>query len=189
MTAPEGVRGDLKLLHRGRVLADPRALTVELVSRGRKDIPSDAYNDGEPLKLNIGAPIVEILQVASEPATLPVPAVAADGTAVHIGPSLIGKRHTITITVLTDGGQPTLTCQSPLIDVQVRQQRSDETRPPVVAMVVVIASLALAGVSTLVGVGAAGLAGATLALTLPFALALTKSGRKDKQRKAPDGVS
>jgi hypothetical protein len=128
MTAPEGVRGDLELRHRGRMLVDPRALTVELVSRGRKDIPSDAYNDGKPLKLDLGAPIVEVLQVASEPATLPVPAVAADGTSMNIGPSLIGKRHTITITVLTDGGQPGLTCQSPLIDVQVRR-RTDEMLP------------------------------------------------------------
>jgi hypothetical protein len=51
---------------------------------------------------------------------LPRPYVAANNTSVNIGPSLIGRRHTITMTVLTDG-QPALTCLSPLIDVQVRQ--------------------------------------------------------------------
>lgn len=55
MTAPERVRGDLELRHRGRVLADPRALTIELVSKGRQDIPSDAYDNGEPLRLDLRA--------------------------------------------------------------------------------------------------------------------------------------
>lgn len=80
--------------------------------------------------------------------------VAADGTAVNIGPSLIGKRHTITITVLTDGGHPTLTCQSPLIDVQVRQ-RPDET--PLAGRLLAVALTAVA--LTVAGTEAAGAAG------------------------------
>jgi len=58
LTAPPGMRSDLELRHRGtpadrkdgehadagdwQVLADTRVLTLELVSRGRKDIPSEA---------------------------------------------------------------------------------------------------------------------------------------------------
>ncbi len=125
LTAPAGVRSDLELRHRGTVLTDPRVLTVELVSRGRKDIPNDAYNDREPLQLDVGARIVEILQVTSRPGTLPVPQVTVDGTSMKVGPSLIGKRHAISINVLTDGEEHSLTCHSVLIDVQVRQ-RSDE---------------------------------------------------------------
>jgi hypothetical protein len=147
MIAPEGVRDGIELLHRGKLLTDPRALTIELLSRGRKDIPSNAYNDGQPLWLDVGAPIVEILQVTSVPTTLPIPDVTADGTSVNLGPSLIGKRHVITITVLTDGGNPALTCRSPLVDVQVRQ-RSDE--PSMAARVVVsaVAAAVVAGAST-----------------------------------------
>ena len=104
---------------------DLRALTIELISRGRKDIPSDTYNDGQPLHLDVGAHVVEVLQVTSEPPTLPHPCVSAEETSLKIGPSLIGRRHRITLTVLTDGGPPSLTCKSSLIDVQVRR-RADE---------------------------------------------------------------
>jgi len=61
LTAPPGIRSDLELRHRGtpadrkrgehadaaawQVLADPRVLTLELVSRSRQDIPSEAYDD------------------------------------------------------------------------------------------------------------------------------------------------
>ena len=138
VSAPHGIRGDLELRHRGKLLSDPRAVTITIVSRGRKDIANDAYNDGQPLRLDVGAPVVELLQVISEPATLPPPAVAADGTSVNIGPSLIGRRHEITITVLTDGGRPRLSCRSPLIDVQI-QERSD--KPSTTERVLVVLSL------------------------------------------------
>ena len=155
MVAPEGVRAELELRHRGKLLTDPRALTIELVSRGRKDIPNDAYNDCQPLRLDVGAPIVEILQITSDPATLATPKVAAAGTSVNIGPSLIGRRHTITITVLTDGGKPALTCWSPLIDVQVRL-RSDE---PSLAATRVAVAVAAAATAVVMGVTAAAVAG------------------------------
>src|ERR1700735_37564 len=45
LTAPPGMRSNLQLLHRETPLADPYVLTVELTSRGRKDIPDDAYNE------------------------------------------------------------------------------------------------------------------------------------------------
>src|ERR1019366_3821474 len=122
LAAPAGIRGDLELLHRGTALADPRVVTVELVSRGRRDIPSEAYDDRQPLVLDVGARIVEVLQVTSGPGILPAPRITIDGAALNIGPSLIGRRQKITINVLTDGGQPSLACHSPLIDVQVRQR-------------------------------------------------------------------
>ena len=128
-------------------------LTVQLVGRGRKDIPSDAYNDGQPLRLDVGARIVEILQTTSAPETLPVPSIAAYGTALAIGPSLIGKRHDITITVLTDGGTPSLTCRSSLIDVEVRaraDERSDRAQA-IQTLLVLAAALLFAGVSAAVG--------------------------------------
>ena len=122
LAAPAGIRGDLEPRHRGTALADPRVVTVELVSRGRKDIPSEAYDDRQPLVLDVGARIVEVLQVTSGPGILPVPRITPDGAALKIGPSLIGRRQEITINILTDGGQPSLACRSPLIDVQVRQR-------------------------------------------------------------------
>lgn len=125
LITPANHHGDVELLYHGTCLTDPRALTIELISRGRKDIPSDAYNDGQPLQLDVGTHVVEVIQVASEPETLPPPRVSADETSLMIGPSLIGRRHRITLTVLTDGGPPSLSCKSSLIDVQVRR-RADE---------------------------------------------------------------
>lgn len=119
---------DLELRHRGTPLASPYVLTIELVSRGRKDIPSDAYNDHQPLELHVGSRIVEILQVIYEPETLPRPAITVDGTDsewLRVGPSLLGRRQKITINVLTDGGRPSLSYRSPLIDVQVRERLGD----------------------------------------------------------------
>jgi hypothetical protein len=56
MIAPQGMRSDLELRHRGKLLSDPCALTIELASRGRKDIPNEAFNDHQPLRLDVGAP-------------------------------------------------------------------------------------------------------------------------------------
>src|ERR1022692_2874095 len=148
LAAPAGIRSDLELRHRGTALADPRVVTVELVSRGRRDIPSEAFDSGQPLVLDVGAPIVEVLQVTSGPGILPAPRITPDGAALNIGPSLIGRRQEITINVLTDGGQPSLACHSALIDVQVRQR--GEGFPPAVmaaaapAAVVVTAALVVA---------------------------------------------
>jgi hypothetical protein len=125
LVTPADRHGDVELLYCGTRLTDARALTIELISRGRKDIPSDAYNDGQPIRLDVGAHIIEVLQIASEPETLPRPQVSANGTSLMIGPSLIGRRHRITLTVLTEGGLPSLSCTSSLIDIQVRR-RADE---------------------------------------------------------------
>lgn len=125
LRASANMRSRLEIRHRGTLLTNPYGLTVKIISRGRKDIPSEAYNDHQPLRLDVGADIVDVLQTTSEPEALAPPQIATDGTSLKIGPSLIGKRHKITITVLTDGGEPFLTCQSPLIDVQV-EHRTDE---------------------------------------------------------------
>jgi hypothetical protein len=131
--APAGMRRKLELRYAGKPLADPQVLTVQLFSRSRKDIPNDAYNDGQSLRLDMGARIVEILQITSIPETLPAPSVTADGTALAIGPSLIGKRQEIAITVLADGRMPSLTCRSPLIDVQVEEVTDERLDVPALA--------------------------------------------------------
>ena len=141
------MRSNLELRHRGTALADPHVLTVELISRGRKDIPNDAYNDRQPLEIDVGARIVEVLQVTSSPPNLPTPKISNEGTLLKVGPSLIGRRHDITINVLTDGGEPSLTCRSPLVDVQVRQRTGERLTAPswapwVAAVVAAVAAVA-----------------------------------------------
>jgi hypothetical protein len=155
LAAPEGMRSDLELRRRLKapggspdagdgwgVLADPRVVTIDLTSRGRRDIPSDAYDKNQPLQLDAGAPVVEVLQVTSSVAARPAPPVTADGTLLSIGPGLIGKRQDITITILTDGGQPALILHAdPFIDVRVRAAEASRI-PDLVGAAVVVAGLA-----------------------------------------------
>ncbi len=121
-----GIRDDLELLQRGSRLTDPHLVEIQLAGRGRKDIASSAYDNGEPIQLDIGVPIVKMLQSTSEPETLPIPKVTTERTKLRIGPSLIGRRQRITFTLLADGLRPRLTCESPLIDVKIENR----TPPP-----------------------------------------------------------
>jgi hypothetical protein len=162
LTAPAGMRSDLKLFHGETLLADPYVLTIELASRGRKDISSDAYDGHQPLHLDVGSRIIEILQITSAPETLMPPQVAASERSLSIGPSLIGKRHQITINVLTDGGPPSLACRSPLVDVQVRPRIDDRTTLAwVLALVAGMMAIALA--AAIVGTQVRGLGWLTFA--------------------------
>jgi hypothetical protein len=54
-------------------------------------------------------------------------------------PPAVRPRQEITINVLTDGGEPSLACRSPLIDVQVRQC-AEGSRPTTVAVAVAVAT-------------------------------------------------
>jgi hypothetical protein len=129
LSAPDGVRGDLELRHRGRPLTDPHVLEVVLAGQGRRDIPSDAFDGGTPIRLDAGAPIVELLRVVSESSSNPAPATRVDGTALEIGPGLIGRRQKLTFTFLVEG-EPGLDCQAPLIDVDSRRYNPGDLPGP-----------------------------------------------------------
>ena len=91
-----------------------------------------------------------------------------DGTSLKIGPSLIGKRQHITFTLLVDGTRPCLTCQSPLIDVQVRRLRPEDLRPvaAILPVVAISAILPAAAIAALFELAAASRERATAALAL-----------------------
>lgn len=144
LKAPEGVRSDLELFHRGKQLADPYIVELQITGRGRKDIPSSAFDGGAPIRLDVSTQVVEILQVISEPESLPVPKVEASKSEIRIGPSFIGKRQTVSITVLTDGHEPALTWKSSLIDVQISPD------PPETLRLFVGLRVALGGIASLV---------------------------------------
>lgn len=113
----------LEVSHGGRQLSNPHVVKVRLTCRGRRDIPSSAFDGGQPLRLDIGAPIVDVLQVNSSPSSAPQPKWATDNASITIGPSLIKKNQTISFSLLVDGPQPRLTCPpAPLVDVDVHEQ-------------------------------------------------------------------
>ncbi|MFI0980748.1 hypothetical protein ACH4SP_27525 [Streptomyces sp. NPDC021093] len=142
------VVGDLVVTRGGQTLRHPHVLDVRLMNRGRRDVASSHFDNGMPIRLDVGAPIVEILGVTSEPDSLHTPTSAVEGTAVTITPSLIAKGQTICFSVLADGPTPRLTCQASLIDVTV-QERRDPNRQhgrDISTGIAIGASFGLAGV-------------------------------------------
>lgn len=111
---------DLKVLFSDQPVRNPHVVRVRLASRGRKDIRSEDFDQSRPLVLDVGADIVA--QISAQSAPEPLPKLIVDGTSIKLGPDLIRKRQTVTITVLTDGASSHLTLNSPLIDVGVRRQ-------------------------------------------------------------------
>jgi hypothetical protein len=112
-----GTRGiaDLEIRHDGRQLADPHLVAVTLTVRGRRDIPSSAFDQGRPLVFDLGAGIVKVLQVRCSPAASLVPPVTIDGSALRVGPELVGRHQITTISVLVDGARPHLVCTQPVL--------------------------------------------------------------------------
>jgi hypothetical protein len=129
-------------IHQGTALSEPHFLNIRLVSRSRLDTPSSAYDKGNPIRLDVAIPIVEVLKVTSFPESIPAPEFTIDGSALKVGPSRIGKRQEILFSVLADGDAPKLTCESSLIDVQVRRLTSEDLRPVTTAKPFIYATLA-----------------------------------------------
>jgi hypothetical protein len=120
------VRRKLEVRCDGQVLADPRVLEIGLFNQGRLDIPTTAFDARKPLRLDVGATIVDVLSAATVPANRAAPAVRFEGSMLQIGPSLIPKLQTIIFSVLVDGPAPRLTCVEPeLVDVEVDVRRQD----------------------------------------------------------------
>jgi hypothetical protein len=141
ISAPSGVKPGLRLLHGDEELADPHLLEIKLVCRGRRDIPSSSFDQDTPFCIDVGIPIVALLQTTFVPAKAPVPKVAALGSELRVGPSLIRKRQAIRFTVLADGPGARLTDQNPLIDVTVRQEAQEQARQSMLRKVITWAAI------------------------------------------------
>ena len=120
-------RKDIKIFHLDKELQDPHILKVRLISRSRGDIPSSAFDQERPVILDIGIPIVAMLPPDGEVGRLPK--IEYDGSALKVGPDLIGKRQEMVFTVLADGSDAKLSCESHLVNVRVRKQPSADRIP------------------------------------------------------------
>jgi len=102
----------------------PHLIEISLTSKGRRDIPSAAFDRGRPLAFDVGAPIVAVLQTVCDPASSPTPPVSYEGRTLRIGPELIARNQVITVSLLVDGPNPRLACQQAAIE-QVSVVRRD----------------------------------------------------------------
>lgn len=137
----------LKVFRNDDLITTPQVLEVVLSSQGRLDISSGSFDDGVPLRLDVGVTILEILKVTSAPKDHGNPRVDTDGSVLAVGPSLIGRRQKTSFSLLVDGPNPVLTCpNSPLVDVKVLKG----TAPPVRASAWVQVPLKVAALPLLV---------------------------------------
>lgn len=144
-----------------RQLRQARVVRIRLTSRSVKDIPTAAFDDGAPLIVDLGTPVLAILG-NERPVQLSRQSITDEGNQVKIAPRLIKKGQTITINVLVDE-IPNIEVISPLIDVKVGQKtgswlsrlglRSADTDPENVSN-----TGELAGIAAVAGVVVAGVA-------------------------------
>jgi hypothetical protein len=111
-------RPDLHILWRDEELADPHVLEIDLAYRGRRAIKSDDFDKGRPFCIDVGVPIIDLLEKFFDPKEAPSPKVEVMGTTLRIGPDLLRRRQTMTFVVLTDGPCARLSHVNPL-DVTV----------------------------------------------------------------------
>lgn len=109
--APVKVSKDLKVLCDGTALDNPYFAELRLVNRGHKDIPSDTFDQGMPIRFDLGIEIIKLLQITLIPDELPAPRVKTNGSMVEIGPSLIRKSAELNIALLADGPDISLACK------------------------------------------------------------------------------
>lgn len=98
---------DIEVRRAGSVLAHPYVVNVELTSRGRRDIAREAFG-GDPIRLDVGAPIIDCLKISTSPSDRPHPVWNVDGSKLLVGPSLIGRRQSTVFSLLVDGPSPRL---------------------------------------------------------------------------------
>jgi hypothetical protein len=109
-----------------RGLGRPYVATVDIVSRGAMDIPAAAFG-GSPLELEFGVRILAVVDQVSDagrPAVRP-PGLAVAGTALHVGPALLTRRHRLHYSVLL-ADAPQFRVVGELADVRVRAEHAGE---------------------------------------------------------------
>lgn len=179
ITGQHDLSEELKVSYGTRQLVKPRIVTVQLVSRGRRDIAREAFDDGKPVCLDLTTPIVQCVKVTTAPPDRPDPSYALDGSKLLIGPSHFGKRQTTTFSLLLDGKTPEIVRpQQSLIDVEIRQGDGQTlfTSPTRWLSIAVVASVVgvtvvFAAFGQTAGVGAIGVAlAATAFVAVSFAV-------------------
>ncbi|MDX3586731.1 hypothetical protein [Streptomyces europaeiscabiei] len=116
----EPVGGALEIRCNGTLLADPHLVRIVLTNPGRRDIPSGAFDRGQPIRVDLGVPYVELVATEAEPSAAEPPPVTLHGSELRIGPGLIGCGTTVTCLLLVDT-PPTCRYRHSLLDVKVEQ--------------------------------------------------------------------
>jgi hypothetical protein len=119
------VGADLEVTLSGQVLNDPHVILLQVESRSRRDIRGTDFENAMPLMIDLGTPILNLLDLDTGGRGKPDVKVEVKNTEVAIGPGLIKRGQTIRVNLLTDG-PVSVTCAHPqLADVIIKERRSD----------------------------------------------------------------
>ena len=108
----------ISVLHDGQPIAEPYVTVLRLLSTGRSAIATEHFDQNRPLLVDVGVPIVDLLQVNFTNGGF---AVQTRGTTVAFGPDLLARGDVVETHLLTDG-EPMLSRESVsyhLIDTSV----------------------------------------------------------------------
>lgn len=123
LTASTRQAAHLSVTYGGTVVQRPRLVELELRNTGQRDITASMFHGGDPIKIDLGAEVVAVLDVEVAPEGATPPRVTSSGTAVEVHPSLLARRQSVILSILVDGRRVTLSCRVPLVDVHIRQER------------------------------------------------------------------
>ncbi|MFD9316165.1 hypothetical protein ACFWDQ_00335 [Streptomyces sp. NPDC060053] len=123
------IDGSLEISRNGTQLINPHLVTVVLTNPGRRDIPSSAFDRGEPFRVRLAVPYAELLDTESRPSDAQAPPARLRGAELSIGPGRIGSGTTVTYHVLVDT-VPTHDCSHSLLDVRVQCTATPSPRDP-----------------------------------------------------------
>lgn len=115
--------GRLTIALDGTPVTSPQIVTLSLWSSGRADISSHAFDGGDPLTFDLGAPIIEELP-GNHAAPARLEAELPDKLILR--PSLLHRRFASTIRVIVDG-TPEVRTNHVLADIDVVRDGVNET--------------------------------------------------------------
>jgi hypothetical protein len=124
---PRPMDGGLEIRRNGTLLTDPHYVEVVLANPGRRDIPSGAFDRGEPFWVDLQVTYLELVRTESSPGSARVPQARVSGSHLSIGPGLISSGATITYLLLVDT-EPAYHCHHSLVDVKVQHVAATQPR-------------------------------------------------------------
>ncbi|MFF3735152.1 hypothetical protein ACFYXM_33975 [Streptomyces sp. NPDC002476] len=115
--------GRLVVAYDGNVLANPYIVEIQMLNQTGKDIPANLFDSGAPITLDLGVPIIELIETGWEDWNdgSPVrhtPQATPSQSRLTMAPTLIPGHLMTTFTLLVEG-EPDLEYAVPLIDVKV----------------------------------------------------------------------
>ncbi|WP_405814732.1 hypothetical protein OG241_09005 [Streptomyces sp. NBC_01390] len=110
------------------IVEEAAVVSLRLENTGRRDISSAQFDQGDPLHIVLGLPVVELVSMAAEPpGALGLRPGSWDNDGMTIRPGRLGAGEAITYTLLVDGDPSFYRLTHALIDVRVKEKFPPKT--------------------------------------------------------------